>query len=237
MKTTAVIVTLNEEKYLPKLLDSLNNQTSKLDEIIVVDAGSTDKTQEIAQQYGVTLINWHPPVGGQRHKGGELAQGALLFFFDADVIVPNNYISDMVKKFEKSKIAIACPNYVPHPGTFAEMVVFKIINWLFWITQMITPSGGGMGIVVTKNQYDKCGGFKSNYVYDDIEFIRRASKFCKYRFIKEISLKVSDRRFRKYGMTRMITTYVVLSVFFVIGLFKEAEIVRYSFGDYDKISK
>ena len=46
-----IIPTLNEEDYLPKLLDSITNQTFKDYEIIIADAGSKDETINIAQSY------------------------------------------------------------------------------------------------------------------------------------------------------------------------------------------
>ena len=47
MENNAIIVTLNEEGYFPVLLESLNKQRSKLDEMIVIDAGSTDQSREV----------------------------------------------------------------------------------------------------------------------------------------------------------------------------------------------
>lgn len=46
VKISAYIVTLNEEKRLGKTLQALKKVA---DEIFVIDSGSTDKTQEIAE--------------------------------------------------------------------------------------------------------------------------------------------------------------------------------------------
>lgn len=51
-----IIPTLNEEKYLPRLLDSIYKQDFKNYEIIVSDAGSSDKTFEVAKRYGTKFI-------------------------------------------------------------------------------------------------------------------------------------------------------------------------------------
>jgi len=234
MKTSAVIVTLNEEKYLPRVLDSLLAQTHKVDEILVIDAGSVDRTADIARKYGCKLILHHPPVGGQINIGGKLATGDVLFFFDADVKIPKDYINQCLVEMNKTKAELLCPQYVPFPGTKAEKITFKIINGLFWLTQKIMPSGGGSGIVVTKKLFNRAGGFKGHFVYDDIEFIRRASMKGKFIVAWKIILYVSDRRFKKYGIVHMTSTYILLSFFFAIGFFKLAEVVKYSFGGYDK---
>lgn len=47
-----IITTYNEEKYLPILLDSINNQKTDLKmEIIIIDDSSTDGTLDIIKQY------------------------------------------------------------------------------------------------------------------------------------------------------------------------------------------
>lgn len=53
IKLSAAIITLNEEKNILRCLDSINEVA---DEIIIIDSGSTDKTLEIAQRKGVTIL-------------------------------------------------------------------------------------------------------------------------------------------------------------------------------------
>ncbi len=55
MKTTLIATVLNEEDNIAKYLDSVLNQTKKPDEIIIVDAGSTDKTIKILKEYKKVL--------------------------------------------------------------------------------------------------------------------------------------------------------------------------------------
>ncbi len=56
VKLSIIIPTYNEEEYLPKLLYSIKEQNFKDYEIIVADAGSIDKTKEIAESYGCKVI-------------------------------------------------------------------------------------------------------------------------------------------------------------------------------------
>ena len=82
-----IIPTLNEEKYLPLLLESIKKQNFSDYEIILADAGSTDKTLEIAKKYNCKII-----PGGCRQKEEtkelKLLKEILLFFLDADVSFP-----------------------------------------------------------------------------------------------------------------------------------------------------
>ena len=53
VKLSGVIITYNEEEHLEKCLSSL---VDVVDEIIVVDSYSTDRTQSICEKYNVTFI-------------------------------------------------------------------------------------------------------------------------------------------------------------------------------------
>ena len=62
MKITAVIITHNEEKNIVRCLESLQ---SVVDEVVVVDSGSADKTEELCRKYAVRFEK-HPWEGYSR---------------------------------------------------------------------------------------------------------------------------------------------------------------------------
>lgn len=82
MKLSVAMITYNEEKILPKTLDSI---VKLADEIIIVDSGSTDKTEEIARTYGAKFVhqNWLG-YGAQRNKAIHLCRGEWILNIDAD---------------------------------------------------------------------------------------------------------------------------------------------------------
>ena len=53
LPTVGVIVTHNSQEFLPELLASISNQTQQLDQLIVIDDRSTDKTTSILSEHGV----------------------------------------------------------------------------------------------------------------------------------------------------------------------------------------
>jgi 4,4'-diaponeurosporenoate glycosyltransferase len=85
-----IIPARNEEQNLPTLLRSLNAQSIRPREIIVVDDASTDRTAELAQQNGARVIPSLPLPEGWRgktwacHQGAQAATGEMLLFLDAD---------------------------------------------------------------------------------------------------------------------------------------------------------
>ena len=56
MKISLIIPTLNAAEYLPKLIDILERQTLKADEIIVVDSQSDDETVALAKEAGWKVL-------------------------------------------------------------------------------------------------------------------------------------------------------------------------------------
>jgi len=81
-RLTAILITLNEERNLPRALDSLAGLP---DEILVVDAGSTDRTREIARQRGARVIEhvWKD-YSDQRNFAAAQAAHDWVLAIDAD---------------------------------------------------------------------------------------------------------------------------------------------------------
>ncbi len=80
---TAALIVKNEEKYLPKCLESLKGM---VDEVVVVDTGSTDRTVEIATEAGckVGTFEWIQDFSAARNASLELATQSWILVIDAD---------------------------------------------------------------------------------------------------------------------------------------------------------
>jgi len=81
MKISATIITSNEERNLPRAIESLRC----CDEVVVVDCGSTDRTVEIARQLGARVIeaDWKG-YAAQKNLAAEQASHDWVFSLDAD---------------------------------------------------------------------------------------------------------------------------------------------------------
>jgi len=81
MKLTAVVITKNEERNITRCLNSI----AFADELIVVDAESSDKTADLARAAGATVfVRPWPGYGPQKNFGRTQAHGEWLLFIDAD---------------------------------------------------------------------------------------------------------------------------------------------------------
>ncbi|MFB5685249.1 glycosyltransferase family 2 protein, partial [Paenibacillus terreus] len=77
------MIVRNEEKYLPKCLSSVQRI---VDEIIIVDTGSTDDTVAIAKSFGAKVIQmpWQNSFADARNRGFDEATGDWILWLDAD---------------------------------------------------------------------------------------------------------------------------------------------------------
>jgi len=95
MDFSVIIPAKDEQKYLPLCLQSLANldYPPSAYEVLVIDNGSTDKTVEIAAQYGAKVfIRPELTIAGLRNFGASHAQGRCLVFLDADCTVAPDWL-------------------------------------------------------------------------------------------------------------------------------------------------
>lgn len=101
-KVSVVIPNYNYGRYLRQAIQSALDQTLKPHEIIVVDDGSTDNSQEVLLSFGdaiVSISQENAGVAAARNKGAEIATGDLLAFLDADDYWHPEKLEKQVQKF------------------------------------------------------------------------------------------------------------------------------------------
>jgi glycosyltransferase involved in cell wall biosynthesis len=95
--TVAVaIACYNHGRFLAEAIESVLAQTSPVDEIVVVDDGSTDETEAVAKNYPTVSYIWQANKGlsGARNTGLRRAKSDYILFLDADDLLLPNAIAD-----------------------------------------------------------------------------------------------------------------------------------------------
>lgn len=204
-----VIITMNEENYLPNLLESIKKQKYKNYELIVSDAGSKDKTIEIAKKYKCKIVKGGIPAKG-RNSGARAAKGNLILFLDADVILPENFLEDAVSEFKKQGIGAAGCYAIPENKTWQNRIIMAGYNLIIKIFQYTSaPITAGLCIFSKKDIHENIHGFDESIVYsEDIEYLKRIVRLTKFRILKKPRVCISMRRFEMEGSTRIIIKYI-----------------------------
>ena len=135
-KVIAFFPCRNEEKHLPIVLNSMINQTHPFHEIIIVNDCSTDRTKEIAEDYGVKLINLklkHPSYIGKPQLA-TIFNRALLFIYaneykfdylmqhGGDTVLPRNYVETIIKRMESDKQIVIAGGIIKSEFQYKEHI-------------------------------------------------------------------------------------------------------------------
>lgn len=128
MNVSIIIPALNTHHTLSTCLQACQSQMLPAGvqlEIILVDDGSTDGTQEIAKAANVQLIQ-HPNQRGAaaaRNSGLAVAQGEIILFTDADCVPQPNWVAEMTRPFQDATIQGCKGIYATHqPELVARFV-------------------------------------------------------------------------------------------------------------------
>ena len=105
MKISVIIITNNEEARIGKCLSSL----AWIDEIVVIDNGSTDNTRKIAGQHGATVISAGDirDFAKLRNIGKEKSRGEWLLYIDADEIVTEELAKEIKEVISRQSSVVS----------------------------------------------------------------------------------------------------------------------------------
>ena len=189
MKFLIIIPAHNEEENILSCLESLKNQSFQDFKCVIVNDGSTDKTQEIADKYKVQSIKYevlnlekseHQPgakVVRTFNKGLEtenLEEYDVVCKFDADIIFPKNYLEKINEVYEKN----------PNAGMVSGLVyIEKNGEWVF---ENLSSKNHVRGPIKSyrKELFLKMNGLRAVLGWDNIDVM-----LCKMHGYETVTIK------------------------------------------------
>ena len=207
MNISVIIPTLNEAEHIGKLLTHLldNAVTNSISEVIVVDCGSTDNTQQIVlnksdkeqSKEKIQLLQSGRGRAKQMNLGATKAKCDILYFLHADTFPPNGFDQEILNEVIKGN----------HAGCFR--MKFDSNHWWLklagWLTKFNNKAcrGGDQSLFVTKDLFEKLNGFNEKFtVYEDQEFINKLYKIKEFIVIPKWII-TSSRRYESNGIWRL----------------------------------
>jgi len=219
-----VVPTLNEERFITILLNSLFEQTEKDFEVLIVDGLSKDKTvnkvETFSSNFPLRLVRHKAQnVGAQRNHGAGLAQGKFLIFFDADVWVDAGFLANLKQKLQKGGIDFASPLVILDSHHLFDRIIELAINvFMILLARMHRPLMTGQAFIINRDGFLQIGGFDPTIVHaEDGELsMRAAGNNLRGTMISDLKVVVSARRFEREGRLKVLAKYVHANLYMAI---------------------
>ncbi|MFO7619531.1 MAG: glycosyltransferase [Thermoplasmata archaeon] len=157
MKVSVIVITRNAGVFMRDCLDSLVHQSRKPDEVLVVDANSTDGTQDIVKEYSAKFpfvrLLVHPGTRGEgRNFGVGNSKGDVVAFIDADAIAHALWVDELAKAMEGADVVAGREVRLGYHG-FTSL---KRVGMLFNGVDITYPS---VNLAYKKKVFDAIEGF------------------------------------------------------------------------------
>jgi glycosyltransferase involved in cell wall biosynthesis len=237
---SVIIPTLNEEKYLPLLLNDLTKQNNPFFETIVVDGDSTDNTIKEAVKFksklNLSIIKGNNKgVAAQRNYGSRNSKGEYLVFFDADVRIPKNFLSTLSKEMLLNKGLIYTTHLSTNSKSSTQALLVELTNFIIDTFNLLgKPFAPGFNIIIEKNLFIKLGGFDIKLkLAEDHDLVQRSRKMgVLLKILKEPHLYPSFRRPEKIGYLKFLIQYVISGAYTALGEPIKKELYEYEMGGH-----
>lgn len=202
MFISIIIPTLNEENYIGDLLNYLgDHQENHQFEVIVVDGGSSDQTNDILSDFENirVLHSKRKSRAHQMNEGAKIAKGDVLYFVHADTQLVDTFVDDIILSI-KSGDKSGCYRF-----KFSEVKNPLLhINGFFTRFSFKWCRGGDQTLYITKECFEDMGGFNEEFVImEDYDLLDRLSD--PLRIIPK-SVKVSARKYEKNSYLKVQLT-------------------------------
>ena len=176
-KTTAIVCTYNSENNIEECLRSLKN--NKVNEIIIVDAKSSDNTIFIAKKYcNKILEDKRKGLGNARNIGVKKSSGKYILNCGPDNILPKGSLKIMIECLERSNVAgVGAQTKVLGRNYFSwSMNLYKRARFYYGEREVVGTPTLFHSNILKKYLYNKKSTFS-----DDAELCTRLKKYG-YKF-------------------------------------------------------
>lgn len=192
-KVSVVITVLNEQDSIGKLLKPLVSQTKKPDEIILIDAGSTDRTVEMIKKFQRThkkirlLVKPGANRSVGRNIGVERAHGPIIAITDAGCIPKKDWLEKLTDPFKDKSVDVVGGYYKPEGNSIFQksLAVYTCV-----LDHQLNPKTflpASRSLAFRKEIWKKVGGFPEHLsTCEDRVFVEKLKKTkAKFTFAKE----------------------------------------------------
>lgn len=213
MRISVIVPVLNEAEVIAASLAPIQSARAAGHEVLVVDGGSVDGTQDIAASLADRVVEGPLGRAAQMNQGADLASGDVYWFLHADTQVPDGAIDAIVD---------ACSGGRRAWGYFrvrlnAPGAAFRMIGTaMTWRSRLTGIATGDQGLFCSRRLFDSVGGFPSMPLMEDVA-LSRALRQRQLPVCLPHQLHTSARRWQERGTWRTVLLMWRLRLAFFLG--------------------
>jgi glycosyltransferase involved in cell wall biosynthesis len=221
-----IIPTLNEEKYLPFLLNDLAKQTFKNFEVIVVDGNSDDTTVEKAKLFEKKLFirSISTPtrkVSYQRNLGAQNVTAPWVIFMDADTRLPHYFLQGVHYQLVKHPRTDYFTTWIQvKSSSQMDRMLEQTINLGIEIANSVHKPHVAPGTLVgcKKTIVEQFKFDESQLLFEDIQFLAELHKAgYKFLIMRDPKFTLSLRRIKKEGNFKTMRAFITHQLRYISG--------------------
>ena len=211
-RISIIVPTLNEQVCLGATLDALILAPG--DELIVVDAGSTDATADIARRYTDRFYQGSRGRAQQMNFGAQQAGGDILLFLHADTRLPPDGL-------EAVRSALQQPGTVG--GAFRLVITppTPALRLVAWGTNLRSRFGGlpygDQALFVPRRVFEEAGGYDDVPFMEDIRLVQALRRRGHLTLLPQ-AVATSGRRWQRDGVLFTTLRNIVLMTLYFCGV-------------------
>jgi len=211
---SVIIPAFNEAGYIPETLDRLGAAEQHFKaiadaavQILVVDNASTDRTAELAQSAGATVIpEAEHNIATVRNVGAAIARHNVLVFLDADTLVP----PELLLRIARAMTDPTCAGGAIDAMHQSNRLLLRAYLRFWRILGLLCGMVQGACQFCRSSVFQELGGYdETQYMGEDVDFYWRLKRLARRRglrtfFIRDLQVIPSPRRWDRWPLWRTL---------------------------------
>lgn len=209
VNVSVIIPTLNAAPQLGATLVALG----PVDDLVVIDGGSTDRTAEVAKAFGARVIVAPAGRGNQLMAGAAVAYGPWFLFLHADTVLKPGWHAEVEQ-------------FAADPGNLTKAAVFRFAlddrSWqadllerlVSWRVRTFGLPYGDQGLLIHRDFYWSLGGFPPWPLMEDVHLVRRIGR-DRLTVLQSAARTSADRWRRDGWIRRSLRNVTCLTLYFL----------------------
>ncbi len=210
-----IVPVLHESERINRLIDHLSSlEPRKACEIIVVDGSPERDTLDAIRNKQVVKMTAETGRARQMNAGAIVAKGDILIFLHADTELPPTAFAGIASVMGQDRYIGGAFQL----GIQSEKLVYKALTW--WVSIRCRITGipyGDQAIFITKDYFNKIGGYREIPLMEDVELMRRIKKQRDRICLLPDCVMTSPRRWEEEGFIYVNLRNTLLLILYLLG--------------------